>query len=58
MYSILHRIMDLTEKKEHLRLLVKNYLDIQMFKSYNNLIPSDMLDGIDISKLKKKFLFQ
>ena len=42
-----------------LEIVDKNYLDMSMSKNSNELNPSDMLDGIDISDLKKeKFTFK
>lgn len=42
-----------------LEIVDKNYLDIKMSKSSNDLNPSDTLDGVDISELKKeKFIFK
>lgn len=39
-----------------LEIVDKNYLDMSMSKNSNELNPSDILDGIDISELKKKNL--
>ncbi|MGX7014728.1 hypothetical protein [Vagococcus silagei] len=42
-----------------LEIVDKNYLDMKMSKSSNELNPSDVLDGIDISELEKeKFSFK
>ncbi|WP_207941544.1 hypothetical protein DOK78_000313 [Enterococcus sp. DIV2402] len=42
-----------------LEIVDKNYLDMKMSKNSNELNPSDILDGIDISELEKeKFTFK
>ena len=41
-----------------LEIIDKNYLDVSMSKNSNELNPSDILDGIDISELKKILLLK